>query len=78
MLDTEVTVRKIQGGGYLVRSRTVEGGFWMVDGADCTCPAGQAGVERCWHRMQVAAFVAEENRRFARPVVPPNVSALCD
>ena len=74
----EVQIVKVPQWGYIVASRSIEGAWWMVQGGECTCPAGVAGAERCWHRSKVAEMVAAENRHFARPVVPPHVSALVD
>lgn len=71
-------VLKVQGVGYIVPSRSVEGALWLVEGADCSCPAGRNGAPNCWHRRRVAELVREENERHARPSAPPNVAALCD
>lgn len=49
-------VKQAQGLGYFVKSRSTEGAWWLVAGRTCSCPAGQAGRERCWHRSQVEAF----------------------
>lgn len=65
-------------GGYLVKSRTAEGVWWLVYERSCSCPAGRAGSVSCFHRRQVAAFVAKMNEATKRPTAPPNVSALVD
>jgi hypothetical protein len=72
------TVRQAQAGGYFVASRSTPGAWWLVAGRSCSCPAGQAGAERCVHRRQVAAFVAAIDADHRRPTAPPNVSALVD
>jgi len=71
-------VTHAQGIGYFVKSRSTEGAWWLVAGRSCSCPAGQAGRERCWHRAQVQAFVARINEKLRRPTPPPNISALVD
>lgn len=65
-------------GGYLVQSRTTEGVWYLIAGRSCSCQAGRAGNERCWHRVQVAAFVAKINEALKRPVAEPNISAMVD
>lgn len=65
-------------GGYLVLSRSAPGCWWLVSGRSCSCPAGRAGRERCWHRTQVAAFCAKLSEKYKRPTAPPNISALVD
>lgn len=65
-------------GGYLVQSRTTEGVWYLVAGRSCSCEAGRRGMERCWHRRQVAKFVALLNESTKRPSAPPNIGALCD
>lgn len=57
-------------GGYFVRSRTQDGVWWLISGTGCSCPAGRAGREVCWHRTQVARFCRELNEKHARPVAP--------
>lgn len=71
-------VLEVKTGGYLVLSRTTPGAWWLVSGRSCSCPAGQSGAERCFHRAQVARFVAALDAALARPVAPVNVSALVD
>lgn len=53
--------------GYIVRSRTVDGGWWLVSGNTCSCPAGQHGTTVCFHRTQVARFAREMSERNKRP-----------
>lgn len=65
-------------GGYLVLSRSTPGCWWLVHERSCSCPAGRSGRESCWHRRQVAAFVAKLNEAMKRPTAPPNISALVD
>lgn len=67
----------VQSGGYMVQSRTTLGVWYLVAGKSCSCEAGRKGV-RCWHRSQVASFVAAMDARNRRPVAPPAVSMLCD
>lgn len=71
-------VKEAPGLGYFVKSRSTEGAWWLIAGRTCSCPAGRAGRERCWHRSQVAAFVAKINEAHKRPTAPPNISALVD
>jgi hypothetical protein len=71
-------VLEAKSGGYLVQSRSTDGVWYLVFGRSCSCPAGRSGHERCWHRAQVAAFVARLDAQHRRPVAPPNVSALVD
>lgn len=68
-------VSEIKGGGYVVSSLSVEGGFRLVWGNECSCPATGPS---CRHRKLVAAYCAQQDaaRRPAR--VPVNVSAMCD
>jgi hypothetical protein len=61
--------------GYFVSSKSTPGAFYLVSGADCTCPAT---VQRCRHQRAVQELVKAENAQFARPVAKPNVAALCD
>lgn len=65
-------------GGYLVQSKSTPGVWYLVHDRSCSCKAGRAGLERCVHRSQVAAFVKALNDDQRRPVAPPNVSALVD
>lgn len=65
-------VVKVPGLGYYVRSRTVDGGWWLVVGPDCSCPA----TRRCWHVQQTVEY--EDLLTKPRPVAPPNVAALVD
>lgn len=65
-------------GGYLVKSRSTEGAWWLVFGSTCSCPAGQKGMKRCWHRAQVQAFCRALDLPLARPAAPANISALVD
>lgn len=53
--------------GYAVRSRSVEGAWWMVSGKECSCPAGQHGNTVCFHRTQVARFARELSEKYKRP-----------
>lgn len=64
--------------GYFVQSRTTPGVWYLVFRRTCSCEAGRRGMEHCYHRGQVAAYAAEQNRRTARPAAPVNVSALVD
>jgi hypothetical protein len=74
---TAVTVRQLQGGGYMVASRTTDGAWWHVVDQTCSCPAGRM-ERRCRHLRAVAEYCAEQNRRMARPTAPPHTSALVD
>lgn len=67
----------VQSGGYMVQSRSTLGVWYLVHERSCSCEAGRKGTP-CWHRSQVAAFVAAMNARDARPTAPPAVSMLCD
>lgn len=51
-------------GGYLVKSRTTDGAWWLVYGDTCSCPAD---VRVCFHQRQVAAFCAALSERYKRP-----------
>lgn len=69
-------VYQVQGVGYIVESLSTPGAWRLVRGGECSCPAGKACS--CRHRRAVAVFCAAQDRRYARPVVPVNVSALVD
>jgi hypothetical protein len=74
-------VRPLVGGGYVVRSRTTAGAWWLVEGwsaigeSPCSCPAN---THRCWHVRQVEAWCRLQDRMARRDTPPPNVSALVD
>lgn len=73
-------VRPLQGGGYVVASRTVKGAHWLVDPSApererCTCPAE---VPTCHHQRLVAAWCRLQDSMRARPTPAPNIGALVD
>lgn len=69
-------VYEIVGGGYMVRSKSVEGAWRLVRGNTCTCPAGTR--RSCRHRRLVDEHCRAINAKHARPVAPPHISALVD
>lgn len=60
-------VAKAEGIGYVVKSRTEPGVWWLVSGTSCSCHAGRDGHPRCWHRTQVDEFVRAINEKGKRP-----------
>lgn len=67
-------VIQVHGVGHFVRSRTVENGWWLVQGDHCGCPAT---IPDCWHYRQAKAF-DDAMAPPPRPTAPPNISALVD
>lgn len=74
--DLARTLIKIPGVGYAVASRSKLGYFVLVEGKDCSCPAGVA--KTCRHRKLVADLCRVQDLKRRRPSAPPNVSAMCD
>lgn len=72
----ERDVFEMVGGGYMVRSKSVEGAWRLVFGRSCSCPAG--GRRSCRHRRLVEVHCRRIDEQFARPAAPVNVSALVD
>lgn len=70
-------VVQVHGVGYIVRSASVPGAWRLVQGANCSCPAGQEHM-RCRHVRAVTEFCREQDRLHRRPTPPPNVAAICD
>lgn len=70
-------VLEVKTGGYMVLSRTTAGVWYLVSERSCSCRAGRSGTP-CWHRGQVARFVAALDATRRRPVAPPAVSMLVD
>lgn len=73
-------VRRLQGGGYTVASRSVKGAHWLVDpsapeGQRCTC---RAEVATCHHQRVVGAYCRLVDAMHTCPTPAPNVSALVD
>lgn len=64
-------VKQAEGLGYFVKSRSDHGAWWLVVGRTCSCPAGRAGRESCWHRRQVEAFCRAVDAELARPAGKP-------
>lgn len=64
--------------GYLVGSLSHPGYWVLVDGASCSCPAGQRGALSCRHRRAVQEKVRAEDLAAKRPVAPPAVALLVD
>lgn len=59
-----------EGIGYVVKSRTSDGVWWLVAGRSCSCPAGRDGRDTCWHRTLVAEFCKRLGEEQARPAAP--------
>lgn len=80
-------VKPAQGGGYFVHSASSIGVWYELklaphDGATviiCSCPAGRARPGKaCRHVRRLHAYTKALDAMHARPVYPPNVSALVD
>lgn len=56
-------------GGYLVKSKTTPGAWWLVFGDTCSCPHC-ADRESCVHRRQRDAFCRALDADRKRPVAP--------
>lgn len=65
----------VQGGGYMVASRSTHGAWWLVWGSTCSCPAT---VKRCHHIRQVEAYCKGLDNQRKRPVAPVNVGLMVD
>lgn len=65
----------VEGWGYMVKSRTT-GGWWLVDGDGCDCPAT---TRRCWHIRQVEDHVRAVAAKYPpRPRGTVNASMFVD
>lgn len=70
VIDEPGRVFEVGNVGYIVASKTERGVWWLVQGDECSCHAGRAGMEVCWHRAQVAAFCKAIDEKLRRPRAP--------
>lgn len=73
---TDAQVIHVLGVGYIVQSKSVPGAWRLVQGRECSCPAG--GRKSCRHRRLVQEHCRALDAQFERPVGRVNPSMFVD